>query len=115
MLLLAIMTLKYQIRFISRNTKIMIQQHTTIRLYQDGAQRNKGFEAEIVANPINGLNIVFGYSYNDAILTAGDHDFVDHRPESAGPQNLANLWASYKFTTGRLKRFWFRFWRKLCW
>jgi len=73
--------------------------------YQNGAQHNKGFEAEIVANPINGLNIVFGYSYNDAILTAGDPDFVNHRPESAGPQNLVNLWASYKFTQGFLRGF----------
>ncbi|MBS7254982.1 TonB-dependent receptor [Flavobacterium branchiicola] len=73
--------------------------------YQDGAQRNKGFEAEIVSNPITGLNLVFGYSYNDALLTAGDPDFVGHRPESAGPQNLANFWASYKFTQGDLQGF----------
>lgn len=78
---------------------------TTQTAYQNGGQRNKGFEAEIVANPIEGLNIVFGYSYNDAILTAGDPDFVNHRPESAGPQNLANLWASYKFQEGDLKGF----------
>ncbi|TDO83665.1 iron complex outermembrane receptor protein [Flavobacterium chryseum] len=73
--------------------------------YQDGAQKNKGFEAEFVANPINGLNIVFGYSYNDAVLTKGDPDFVGHRSENAGPRNLANLWASYKFTNGLLRGF----------
>lgn len=78
---------------------------TTTISYDNGAQRNKGFEAEIVANPIDGLNIVLGYSYNDALLTAGLPDFVNHRPESAGPQNLANLWASYKFTQGELKGF----------
>jgi len=77
---------------------------TTQISYQDGAQENKGFEAEIVANPINGLNISMGYSYNDALLTSGDPDFVGHRPESAGPQNLANLWASYKFS-GKLNGF----------
>ncbi|QSB27127.1 TonB-dependent receptor [Flavobacterium sp. CLA17] len=73
--------------------------------YQDGAQKNKGFEAEFVANPINGLNIVFGYSYNDAILTKGDADFVNRRSENAGPRNLANLWASYKITNGFLRGF----------
>ena len=73
--------------------------------YQNGGQHNKGFEAEFVANPVNGLNIVLGYSYNDAILTAGDADFVGFRPESAGAQNLANLWASYKFTNGVLRGF----------
>ena len=73
--------------------------------YQDGAQKNKGFEAEFVANPINGLNIVMGYSYNDAVLTKGDPDFVGHRSENSGPRNLANLWASYKFTNGLLRGF----------
>jgi iron complex outermembrane receptor protein len=77
---------------------------TTQTAFQDGAQKNKGFEAEIVANPVAGLNITLGYSYNDSILTSGDPDFVGHRPESAGPQNMANLWASYKFS-GRLKGF----------
>jgi len=73
--------------------------------YQDGAQRNKGFEAEFVTNPINGLNIILGYSYNDAVLTKGDPDFVGPRSENAGPRNLANLWASYKFTNGLLRGF----------
>ncbi|RZJ52427.1 MAG: TonB-dependent siderophore receptor [Flavobacterium sp.] len=75
------------------------------KTFQDGAQKNKGFEAEFVANPINGLNIVFGYSYNDAVLKKGDPDFVGHRSENAGPRNLANLWASYKFTNGLLRGF----------
>ncbi|MEO7978313.1 TonB-dependent receptor [Flavobacterium sp.] len=73
--------------------------------YQDGGQKNKGFEAEFVASPINGLNIVFGYSYNDAVLTKGDADFVNRRSENAGPKNLANLWTSYKFTNGFLRGF----------
>ena len=73
--------------------------------FQDGAQKNKGFEAEFVANPVAGLNIVLGYSYNDAILTKGDPDFVNRRSENAGPRNLANLWASYKFTNGLLRGF----------
>ena len=76
-----------------------------VTYYQNGAQENKGIEAEFVANPIPGLNIILGYSYNEALLTAGDLDFIGRRPESAGPQNLANLWASYKFTQGTLRGF----------
>ena len=72
---------------------------------QNGKQESKGFEASITANPINGLNIVAGYSYNDSELTEGDVDFLGKRPESAGPQNLANLWASYRFTSGKLNGF----------
>lgn len=72
---------------------------------QDGAQRNKGFEANINAMPVDGWNIIAGYSYNDSKLTEGDADFVGRRPESAGPRNLFNLWTSYKFNDGALKGF----------
>lgn len=73
---------------------------------QDGESTSKGFEAEITANPIEGLNIIAGYSYNDSKLTKSDAtDFLGRRPESAGPRNLFNLWASYKFSTGALNGF----------
>lgn len=73
--------------------------------YNDGAQKNKGIEFAVTANPVQGLNILAGYSYNDSRLSAGDPTFVGYRPESAGPQNLANLWASYKFNAGVLNGF----------
>ena len=72
---------------------------------QNGKQNSKGFEANIVANPLHGLNLLFGYSYNDSELVEGAADFKGFRPESAGPQNLANFWASYKFQYGSLKNF----------
>jgi len=72
---------------------------------QNGAQKNRGFEADIQANPFEGLNLTFGYSYIDSRLTEGDPDFVGRRPESAGPRNLVNLWASYKFSKGALNGF----------
>ncbi|NMH28689.1 TonB-dependent receptor [Flavobacterium silvaticum] len=74
---------------------------------QGGEQVNKGFEASITANPFEGLNLVAGYSYNDSVLEQADINsgFAGMRPESAGPRNLANLWASYKFGNGSLKGF----------
>lgn len=74
---------------------------------QDGEQRNKGFEASITASPIEGLNIIAGYSYNDSKLekAAEGNEFAGRRPESAGPQNLANLWATYKIMAGKLQGF----------
>lgn len=72
---------------------------------QDGKQTSKGFEASITASPVDGLNIVAGYSYNDSQLVAGDASFTGFRPESAGPMNLANVWASYRFTQGALENF----------
>lgn len=72
---------------------------------QDGEQKNRGFEADIQASPIEGLNLTFGYSYVDSRLTKGDPDFLGRRPESAGPRNLVNFWASYKFSKGTLNGF----------
>lgn len=76
---------------------------------QDGTQESKGFEASFIANPVDGLNIIAGYSYNDSKLTEGAADFVGLRPESAGPQNLANLWASYQLTSGKFEGLGFGF------
>ncbi|MBK0369400.1 TonB-dependent receptor [Flavobacterium agrisoli] len=78
---------------------------TDVTYYQDGAQENKGFEAEIIANPIAGLNIVAGYSYVDSGTTKGDLNTIGLRPTSAGAYNSANLWASYRFPEGDLKGF----------
>ena len=72
---------------------------------QGGEQVSRGIEASIVANPIVGLNIIAGYSYNDSKLQRGAADFEGRRPEGAGPENLANLWASYRFQHGGLKGF----------
>lgn len=86
------------------NTVIQLDPENYI---QDGEQRNKGFEAMIAGSPMEGLNIIAGYSYNDSELVAAaeGNDFLGRRPESAGPQNMANLWASYRFNAGNLKGF----------
>ncbi|AOZ98871.1 TonB-dependent receptor [Flavobacterium commune] len=78
---------------------------TDITYFQNGAQKNEGFEAEIIANPISGFNIVAGYSYVDANVTKGDATTVGYRPTSAGAYNTANLWASYRFQENTLKGF----------
>ncbi len=79
---------------------------TTQRYIQGGKRYSKGFEADVAASPLPGLNIIAGYSYNDSKVTETDaKDYLDRRPEEAGPQNLANLWISYKLMAGKLKGF----------
>ncbi len=78
---------------------------TEVTNMQDGVQRSKGFEASVIAIPVNGWSILAGYSYNDSELTAGDPAFVGYRPESAGPRNMVNFWTSYKFGQGLLNGF----------
>jgi iron complex outermembrane receptor protein len=70
---------------------------------QDGTQVSKGFEAEVIANPFAGFNIIAGYSYNDSKYTKANKSVNGLRPASAGPANLANLWASYKWVGGKAK------------
>ncbi|MEO6520746.1 MAG: TonB-dependent receptor [Mucilaginibacter sp.] len=73
---------------------------------QDGENNSRGFEADITANPVPGLNIVAGYSYNNSKVVKTDAtDYLGKRPEEAGPQNLVNAWISYRFEQGRIKGF----------
>lgn len=78
---------------------------------QDGEQYSRGFEARLTASPVDGFNIVAGFSHNDSEVTkaAANDDFLGKRPESAGPENLANLWASYRFQSGFAEGFGFGF------
>ncbi|MET3978191.1 iron complex outermembrane receptor protein [Mucilaginibacter sp. UYP25] len=70
---------------------------------QDGTQTSKGFEAELVANPVSAINIVAGFSYNDSKYTAGDPDVLGLRPNTAGSPYLANLYVSYRLPQSLIK------------
>lgn len=74
---------------------------------QGGEVESKGVEVSIVANPIKGLNVIAGFSHNDAEVTKespGD-GYLGLRPEEAGPETLVNFWANYTVTEGQLKGF----------
>lgn len=62
---------------------------------QDGKQRSKGIEIETIMNPVQGLNIMAGYTYNHSRFEKADADVEGRRPESAGPANVFNSWISY--------------------
>lgn len=62
---------------------------------QDGEQRSKGFEIETTMNPIQGLNIIAGYSYNDSKFVRAAANVEGRRPSSSGPANVFNSWVSY--------------------
>jgi len=76
---------------------------------QGGDQYSRGFEAQITANPVDGLNIIAGYSKNKSRLTNALANVEGRRPLSAGPEDLANLWIGYKITTGSVKGLGFGF------
>ncbi|MFF5384164.1 TonB-dependent receptor domain-containing protein [Pedobacter suwonensis] len=72
---------------------------------QDGNKISKGIEAEIVANPLNGLNIIAGFAYNDNRLQNASPDVEGRRDAYSAAPYSANLWISYKLAAGALKGF----------
>lgn len=74
---------------------------------QGGKVGSKGFELDMNATPITGLNLIAGYSYNETkVLEGNGGDFYSQpgrNPGGQGPQHLANFWATYKFMSGKIK------------
>lgn len=64
-------------------------------LFQDGKQQSKGLEVDLKANPAPGLSITAGYGYNQNIYTKSDSN--EGKKVSGSPENVANLWVSYRF------------------
>jgi iron complex outermembrane recepter protein len=80
---------------------------------QGGKVGSKGFEIDVVANPVNGLNLIAGFSHNKTKVISGDPEDFYSEPGRAiggqGPQNLANFWATYRISSGTLKNAGFGF------
>jgi iron complex outermembrane receptor protein len=76
---------------------------------QGGKVGSKGFEADIRSSPVAGLDLIAGYSYNEAKVIAGDKDDFysepGRSPGGQGPQHLANFWATYRIAAGKMKDF----------
>ncbi len=70
---------------------------------QDGTQYSKGIEAEVVASPLRGLDIVAGYAYNDSKYEKIGKNLDGLRPATAGAPSVANLWVSYRIGKGLVK------------
>ncbi|BAV04474.1 iron complex outermembrane recepter protein [Filimonas lacunae] len=66
---------------------------------QDGTQKSKGFEAEVLGNPLPQFNVMLGYAYNDSRYVRADSTVNGLRPTTAGPYHQANLWLHYHFIT----------------
>lgn len=74
---------------------------------QGGKSRSRGVELDITANPVEGFNILVGYSYNYSNVLKGELLNIwfeeGKRPIWAGPKNLLNMWATYSFASGAVK------------
>jgi len=61
---------------------------------QDDARTSKGVDLELVVNPVPGLNLFGGYSYNQSRYLLTNEGKT---PEQA-PQHVANFWVSYRLS-----------------
>lgn len=87
------------------NVKNKVMTYNTFTFVQGGEVESKGFEFSLIANPIEGLNIVAGLSNNKSQVTKDipDNGYLGLRPEEAGPETLVNLWINYTLRNGKLK------------
>lgn len=75
---------------------------------QDGKRASKGFEAELIANPFKGWNLIAGYGYNDSEYLEGKESIIGNTPY-ASPETTLNFWTSYKLPRTILKGLGFGF------
>lgn len=69
---------------------------------QDATQHSKGYEAELIANPVSGLNIVAGYAHNENKYEKANAA-LEGKYITASPKDVVNLWVSYYITRGKTK------------
>jgi iron complex outermembrane receptor protein len=83
--------------------KDIIRQYTATTSIQNGTQLSKGFEAEVIANPFTGLNVVAGFAYNNSKYIDISPDLDGRRPGTASSPYSANLWVSYRLPKELIK------------
>ncbi|MFV0522629.1 MAG: TonB-dependent siderophore receptor [Mangrovibacterium sp.] len=72
---------------------------------QDGETSSQGLEFELNANPLPGLDVHGGYSYNNSNVESGNAEVNGTRPLEAGPKHVYNMWANYQLMQGRARGF----------
>jgi len=84
------------------DVKNMVRTIDAVTQVQDGNQKSKGVEIEVIANPMEGLNLVVGYAYNDNEYALYNAAYQGQRAPWT-PVHVANFWASYKLLHGKAK------------
>lgn len=85
----------------TRRTDITLNGIRGFYTFQDGSQRSKGFEVEVIANPVAGLNFIAGYGHNSSKIIKATS--AEGKYTATSPRDVANGWLSYKFMNGALK------------
>lgn len=67
-----------------------------------GEVRSQGIEVDVTANPVKGLSVLAGYSFNETIYSKSDY-FIEGSQLKYNPKNTANLNFNFNFESGKLK------------
>ncbi|WP_242434749.1 TonB-dependent receptor [Hymenobacter amundsenii] len=70
---------------------------------QDANQQSRGVEVSVVANPLQGFNMVGGFAYNNSKFETEDETVNGRRPNTASSPIVANAWLSYRQPAGVLR------------
>ncbi|HSJ67310.1 MAG TPA: TonB-dependent receptor [Anditalea sp.] len=91
--------------------RVMTDPENINNMIQGGEVLSRGFEFSLIANPIEGLNIIAGFSDNksEVVKDNPENGYLGLRPEEAGPEKLVNFWTSYTVQRGSLKGLGFGF------
>ncbi len=82
----------------------IVRNDTTYNItVQDGSRFSRGLEFDVTANPIEGLQLIASYSYNESEMVKAAERVNGRRPVEAGPRHLANAWATYTVPKGILR------------
>lgn len=91
------------------NNKVIGDPTNFYNSVQGGEVGSKGYEIDIIATPVKGLNLVAGYSHNETKnlegVTGNFYTEPGRAPGGQGPQDQVNFWATYKISSGNLKDF----------
>lgn len=95
---------------ITKTNVVITDPLNALRTLQSGEHVHKGFEFDILATPVHGLNLIASYGYIDAIIAKDDtRDATTNRKILEGkrpqlvPEHNANFWVVYEFQRSFLR------------
>lgn len=72
---------------------------------QIGAERSRGFEAELNATPLPGWTVTAGYAHTHARITKSNLAYQIGARETNSPDDALSLWTRYDIQTGPMTNF----------
>ena len=86
---------------ITRGNVVRFQPIPPFAARQTGEITSRGFDAELIASPLPGLNVRGGYAYVDSIVSRDPDGGNEGKVPTTVPKNRVSLWGDYTLQTGQ--------------